>query len=316
MKRIVACTVLSLIICLSSYAEESSNNLPQYTPQALPSGSLSSVGSDSMGDLVRLWVEEFKSFQPKVALQVVARGSATAPAALIEGTADLGPMSRPMKDAEREEFIAAYGFEPTQIRTAYAAVAVYMPSAAPVNSLSVSQLEKIFTSDKEMTWGDLGVTGNYSKTPVMIFGLKAQPYLSSYFKQRVLRQNEFSKSLMSTVDNDSLYKAVLMNKGAIGFGHPTLNPADLPEGVKQVRVSKATGDTAFVPTLKAIKTGKYPLSRSLNIYVARQPGEAVDPVLKDFLSYVLSQQGQEVVKSQGLIPLNLDVVNTERRKLN
>ena len=311
----------------------SKSALPQYVPATLSSDSLTSVGSDSMDGLVRLWVDEYKKYQPTLKVQVVSRGSATAPAALIEGSADLGPMARPMKASERETFKSTYGFEPTQVRTAIAAVAVYVPKTNSLNQISFQQLEGIFadadtttptaaageTSTTELpkisaitSWSALNakVKGNDSIVPL---GQHPDTNLGTYFKQSVLSQRPYSQAVFGTADNESLFEALEMNPSGIGFGTPV--PAAQATGLKVLAVSKTAGSKAVLPSESQIVKGNYPLAKYLSIYVVREPGKGVEPALEDFLRFVLSEQGQKVVSAQGLTPLPASVVKEELAKL-
>ncbi len=301
------------VVALSSTAFAA--DLPEYQPGVLPEGSLTSVGSDSMGGLVNLWVESYKQAQPRVEVQVVSRGSATAPPALIEGSADLGPMARPFKSNERAEFIAAYGFEPTQIRSALAAVAIYAPVSNPLQSITIQQLEKVFSGGataEPQTWSSVSVEGKLASEPIMVFGQSTNQYLTGYFKQRVLLQKNFTDSLMTTSTYKALFTALSMNKNGIGYGNVR---DDMGDAVKMIAVQADASSKAYLPTLENITSGQYPLSRSLNIYVVREPGKSIDPALQDFLRFVLSKQGQEVVVRQGLIPLPASIVAEELAKL-
>src|SRR5213080_5101806 len=100
-------------------------SLPGYKAVSGVSGNLSSVGSDTLNNLMTLWAETFNKFYPNAKIQVEGKGSSTAPPALIAGTAQLGPMSRAMKGTEIDQFEKKYGYKPTQIRTAVDALAVF-----------------------------------------------------------------------------------------------------------------------------------------------------------------------------------------------
>lgn len=313
--------------------------LPDYVPAQIPTGALTSVGSDSMDDLVRLWVEEYKKYQPGISLSVVGHGSASAPSALIEGKADLGPMARPMKTLEREEFISKYGFEPTQIRTGLAAVGIYVSEENPLNSISIPELKRIFADESEGNgrrqapqWGELiGSPAKQAKSKIGLQGKSAfdtlsavalgRPtgtYLNAYFRQRVLLPADYAPWVLSTGSAKSMFEAINMNSGTIALGEMTTPPA----GVKLLAVSanqtsdgRNNGTTAVKPELPAIISGEYPLSRYLNIYIVRDPGEALDPALMDFLKFVLSKQGQKLVEAEGMIPLPANIAKEELAKL-
>ena len=284
-----------------------------------------------MGGLVNLWVEAYKKQQPGVKVQVVSRGSATAPAALIDGSADLGPMARPMKSFERESFVSKYGFEPTQVRTALAAVGVFVTKKNPMQNITFAQLDQLFSSNPQRepglnsganllagsTWGSLGVSGPFAQEEIFVLGQGKETWLGSYFRQRVMLQQEYTSRMMTTTDKASLIKAVAANPGTIGFAEiGDYDDKVLDKlGVRLMPVRRQQGERSYVPSQRNIVTGKYPLSRYLSIYVVNEPGESMDPALADLLSFILSKQGQEIVVAQGLLPLPASVLQDERRIL-
>jgi phosphate transport system substrate-binding protein len=149
---------------LAMAAVDVDKNLPHYTPVSGISGTIKSVGSDTLNNLMTLWSEDFKKAYPNVNTEVEGKGSATAPPALVQGTSQLGPMSRQMKGSEFDEFKKKYGYAPTPVKVAVDALGVFVNKDNPIESLSIDQLRQIFSIDgKEMTWGDLGLSGDWAK---------------------------------------------------------------------------------------------------------------------------------------------------------
>ena len=299
-------------------AQNSENGLPSYRPEPLAETRLTSVGSDSMGSLVRIWVEEYRKLQPEVSVQIASRGSATAAAALIEGSADLGPMVRPMKSNEREEFIAAYGFEPTQVRTALSAVTVYVAESNPIKSLNFAKLERLFGKKPErstqgiiQSWGELGVKSALKDTAIAKFRMTDDSPLSGFFRQQVLLQGEYQDGIALLPDNAEFCKLLAQTDNPLFVGPPNLNCP----GMRALAISKEQHEAAVLPTTQNIALEVYPLARYLHIYFVREPGELVDASLRDFLRFVLSKEGQAVVARQGLIPLTVGAVEEELSKL-
>lgn len=294
-------------------------DLPTYQPTAVDQQTLTSVGSDSMGGLMQVWVDTYRNSQPRVDLNVTSLGSATAPAALIDGVADIGPMARPMKDTERENFMSRYGFEPTQFRAALAGVAVYVSEKNPLSSITIDQLDSIYSADSKRhggvsltQWSNIGVSGSLGKQQILAIGRHKDSYAHSYFRQRVMLQSEFAKGVLETADSRSLLDTVAVNEAAIAFGEVV---ESMPKGVKMLAIAPAKGEQAVKPDVATMANGTYPLSRFLNVYVVRYPGKPVEPATADFLRFVLSQQGQQIVAKQGLTPLPAEVVMAERKKL-
>jgi len=176
--------------------------LPAYEKTSGVSGNLSSVGSDSLANLMTLWAEEFKKNYPNVNIQIQAAGSSTAPPAMTEGTANMGPMSRPMKDSEIQAFEEKYCYKPTAVPVAIDALTVFVHKDNPIKSLSIEQVDAIFSStrlcggDKDIkTWGDLGLTGEWANRPLQLFGRNSVSGTYGYFKEEALCKGDFKASV-------------------------------------------------------------------------------------------------------------------------
>src|SRR5208283_32620 len=151
-------------------------NLPAYRPATALSGSIKSVGSDTLGHEMTLWAKAFESLYPDVKIHVEAAGSATAPGALLEGGSQLGPMSRPMTAEESAAFEAKYGYKVSRFRVAVDALAVYVNKDNPIPCLTLPQVSGIFSSSRKApgsinvrTWGDLGLTGDWAGRPLALY---------------------------------------------------------------------------------------------------------------------------------------------------
>ncbi len=307
--------LLSVFFPSSARCEET---LPVYEPVPLKAESLTSVGSDSMDELVSLWVQTYKKYQPHVTIEVKSQGSASAPPALIEGSADFGPMVRPMTTPELEDFELKYGFKPTQIKTALVGLSVYVSKANPLNKISLKELDAIFSKNRERgassqltQWSQLGTGGEFGNNAIIPIGRPHNSYLTAYFRQRVLLQGDFLPEVASTADMNSMLQTIATNPGAIGFGDMNVSG----EGIKTLAVSENLEDKAFTPNLMTMLKEQYPLARFLSVYIVRFPGKALDEPTKDFLKFVLSHEGQKIVETQGFVPLPANVVNEERQKL-
>jgi len=313
MNQFLILAVSLLVIAPIAIAED----LPIYEPITLEEGTITSVGSDSMGGLMEYWVDAYKVRQAGVEVNIASRGSATAPVALIDGSADIGPMSRPMKKVEVVDFTTRYGFEPTQIKTSISAVAVYVSASNPLNEISIDELDAIYSKDLKRKqaqiseWGSLGVTGELKNSPISIFGRIDDSIPAYCFKQRALIQGEYVDAVSQIASADSLIEAVRLNKNSIGFGE-FIEP--LPEGVKVLAIKEAKDSQAIEPSLLAMSSTEYPLSRYLNFYFVKEPGKELDTATQDFLNFVLSKQGQKIVEKSGLVPLSKEALIAERAK--
>jgi phosphate transport system substrate-binding protein len=176
--------------------------LPVYEKTSGVSGNLSSIGSDTLANLMTLWAEEFKRVYPNVNVQIQAAGSSTAPPGLTEGTSNVGPMSRLMKDNEVEAFEKRHGYKPTPIAVAIDALAVFVHKDNPIEGLTIQQVDAIFSSTRTCghpnditAWGQLGLTGGWATRPLQLYGRNSVSGTYGYFKEHALCQGDFKNTV-------------------------------------------------------------------------------------------------------------------------
>ncbi len=293
-------------------------NLPEYHKTSGVSGNLSSVGSDTLANLMTLWAEEFKRLYPNVNIQIQAAGSSTAPPALTEGTANLGPMSRKMKPKEIAAFEKKYGYKPTAIRVAIDALAVFVHKDNPVKGLTIPQVDAIFSSTRKCgypeditRWGQVGLTGEWKNRPIQLYGRNSVSGTYGYFKKKALCKGDFKPTVNEQPGSASVVQSVASSLNAIGYsgvGYKTT-------GVRTVPLAKKAGKPYYDATPENAISGKYPLARFLYIYVNKHPNKPLPPLEREFLKMVLSKTGQQVVIKDGYIPLPAKVVERELKKL-
>ncbi len=280
--------------------------LPDYQKVTGVAGNLSSVGSDTLNNLMTFWAEGFRKKYPNVNIQIEGKGSSTAPPALIEGTAQIGPMSRAMKKDEIEAFEKKYGFKPTVIGVALDSLAVYVNKDNPVTALSLQEVDAIFSRTRKggspreiITWGEAGLKGVWAPQPISLYGRNSASGTYGYFKEKALFKGDFKDTVKEQPGSASVVLSVTEDKAGIGYsgiGYKT-------SGVKAIALSKAPGGTAYEPTYENVLEKKYPLGRMLYLYVVKKPNEPLPPLLREFITYVLSKEGQEVVVKDGYLPL-------------
>jgi len=291
--------------------------LPTYEKTSGVSGNLSSVGSDSLANLMTLWAEEFKKQYPNVNIQIQAAGSSTAPPAMTEGTANMGPMSRPMKDSEIQAFEEKYGYKPTAVPVAIDALAVFVHKDNPIKSLSIEQVDAIFSStrlcggEKDIkTWGDVGLTGEWASKPLQLFGRNSVSGTYGYFKEEALCKGDFKSNVNEQPGSASVVQSISSTLNAIGYsgiGYKT-------SSVRAVPLSKKGGE-AFEASEENALAGKFPLSRFFYVYVNKAPNQPLSPLDAEFVKLMLSKQGQEVVMKDGYIPLPAKVAEKAMKEL-
>ncbi|WP_341780705.1 PstS family phosphate ABC transporter substrate-binding protein [Ectopseudomonas mendocina] len=291
--------------------------LPTYEKTSGVSGNLSSVGSDSLANLMTLWAEEFKKNYPNINIQIQAAGSSTAPPALTEGTANMGPMSRPMKDSEIQAFEEKYGYKPTAIPVAIDALAVFVHKDNPIQSLTMQQVDAIFSStrlcgeDKDLrSWGDVGLSGEWASKPIQLFGRNSVSGTYGYFKEEALCKGDFKANVNEQPGSASVVQSISSTLNAIGYsgiGYKTSSVRAVPLVDKSGQVEEANETNAL--------SGKYPLARFFYVYVNKAPNQPLSPLDAEFVKLVMSRQGQEVVVKDGYIPLPSKVVERTMKEL-
>ncbi len=259
------------------------------TPQTRESSTLTLKGSDTMVILAQNWAQAFMKVNPGKVVQVSGGGSGTGVAALINGTADLANASRPIKDKERKQLRKRRGVEAQEFRVALDSLAVYVPAANKIEALSIPQLKKIFRGETK-NWKEVGG----EDMPIVLYSRENNSGTYAYFKEHVLDNEDFAATAQTLPGTAAVINAVSKDQGGIGYGGIAY-----AEGVRTVRVAPAEGQPAIEPTMENATGGQYPLSRYLNIYSA---GEA-QGIAKEYLDFVLSDEGQKVVEGVGYYPL-------------
>lgn len=312
--RILFWIVLS-ILTLPLWGVE---DLPKYERVSGVSGNFSSVGSDTLANLMTLWTEAFEKEYPNVKVQVQAAGSSTAPPALTEGVANFGPMSRKMKDKEVEAFETRFGYKPVGVRVAIDALAIYVHKDNPIQSLTIPQIDAIFSSTRRCgypedirTWGDLGLQGSWQTRPIQLYGRNSVSGTYGYFKQIGMCSGDFKNTVNEQPGSASVVQSVTASLNGIGYsgvGYRT-------SSVRAVPVAEVEEDDPVEVTLESAADGSYPLTRYLYVYVNKKPDTPLPPMELEFLKLVLSQTGQEVVEKDGYVPLSLKTVERELRRI-
>ncbi len=309
-RRSVALSTLCLAAALAwmgtAWAVELDPQLPAYKPVSGVSGNLKSIGSDTLNNLMTLWAEGFRSHYPGAKIEIEGKGSSTAPPALIEGTAQFGPMSREMKAKEIESFEKKFGYKPSVVRAAVDSLAVFVHKDNPVKCLSLQQIDAIFSKtrkgghDKDVTtWGDLGLTGEWANKPMSLYGRNSASGTYGYFKEVALFGGDYKDSVKEQPGSSAVVQGVASDKFAIGYSGVGYKTAD----VRTVPLSGAKGGQCFEANADNAYRGDYPLARFLYIYLNRNPREPLDPLRREFIKYVYSKEGQQVVLKDGFYPV-------------
>jgi phosphate transport system substrate-binding protein len=220
-----------------------------------------------------------------------------------------------MRATEIDQFEAKYGYKPTQIRTSYDALAIYVNKDNPLEKITLAQADAIFSKTRRRggkdakTWGDLGLTGDWAGRPISLYGRNSASGTYGFFKEHVLKTGDYKDSVKEQPGSASVVQGVTEDRFGVGYsgiGYKT-------SGVKALQLAEK--DQFFDGAYENVTSGKYPLSRFLFIYINKAPGKPLDPLVKEYMKLILSKEGQEVVVKDGYDPLPASIVAEELKKL-
>lgn len=299
-------------ILLFSFQTYSANH---YERRSGVAGKVVAVGSDTMANMMLLWAEEFEKIYPQANIEIDVTGSSTAPPALAEGVANIGVMSRAMKDSEIRRFEKNYGYPPTVLRVAIDAIAIFVEESNPLNGLTLKQIDGIFSSthycggrENIAKWAQLGVNFSQPHTPMQLFGRNSISGTHASFKLNALCDGDFKNTVNEQPGSASVVFSVASHQGAIGYA---------PVGYKMAGakvLSVGTDADSLIPlNPDTVSSGRYPFSRYLYLIVNKSPSQPFRSVEIEFLKFVLSKEGQDMVAKDGYFAVSEAIVN---RQLN
>ncbi|HTQ38463.1 MAG TPA: phosphate ABC transporter substrate-binding protein [Pirellulales bacterium] len=293
------------------------SHLPAYQQQSGEvSGDIKAIGSDTMINLMLLWSDGFKHYYPDVKAEVEGKGSSTAPPALINGMANFGPMSRDWKASEIDDFEKKFGYKPTSLVTSIDMLAVYVNKDCPLDSLTLEQLDAIFSATRKggygkdlVRWGDLGLKGEWADKPISLYGRNSASGTYQYFKEHALFGGDFKPKVAEQPGSSAVVNSIANDRYGIGYsgiGYKTPN-------VKALALDSGKG---LVPALpENAYNGKYPMTRPLWLSINYTPGSPLDPLRREFILYVFSQQGQRDVIKDGNLPVTAAMAEKQLAKV-
>jgi phosphate transport system substrate-binding protein len=316
-----ACAAAALFVTGAAYAQavKVDEAIGSYQKTSGVSGNLNSIGSDTLNNLMTLWAEGFQKAYPNVKIQIEGKGSSTAPPALIKGTAQIGPMSRAMKSSEEDEFEKTFGYKPTQVRVAVDALAVYVNKDNPIEKLTLEEVDAAFSNTRKCghgnpvdTWGQAGLDGNWAAKPISLYGRNSASGTYGYFKKVALCKGDYRNTVKEQPGSASVVQGVtedMYGMGYSGIGYKT-------SGVKTLSLAEKAGGEYYGTDAETVLSGKYPLSRYLYLYINKTPNKPLDPLVREFVKFVLSRTGQETVVKDGYLPISAKLVEQELAKLD
>ncbi|HSF04522.1 MAG TPA: phosphate ABC transporter substrate-binding protein [Methylomirabilota bacterium] len=319
-KRGIAAGVVALVLTAVVAAAQVKVD-PELVPYKVVggvSGNLSSVGSDTLNNLMTYWAENFQKFYPNAKIQIEGKGSSTAPPALIAGAAQLGPMSRPMKGSEIDQFERRYGYKPTPLRTAVDALAVFVNKDNPVKCLTIAQVDAMFSKSRRhgyrediRTWGQVGLTGEWASRPISLYGRNSASGTYGFFKEHTLKNGDYKDEVKEQPGSASVVQGATVDRYAVGYsgiGYATA-------GVRAVPLAEKEGGKCVEATADNAYAGTYALSRFLYVYINKAPGKPLDPLTREFAKLMLAKDGQADVVKDGYFPIPASIAKEELNKI-
>lgn len=293
--------------------------LPDYKAAQGVSGNISSIGSDTLNNLMTLWAEQFRKTYPNVNIQIQGAGSSTAPPALTEGTANFGPMSRLMKEQEVQGFEKKYGYKPTPVGVAIDALAVFVNKDNPIKGLTIAQVDAAFSATRRCgasqdakRWSDFGITATWGSRALQLYGRNSASGTYGFFKEKALCKGDFKNNVNEQPGSASVVQSVASGLNAIGYSGIGYKTA----GVRALPLAKNDKSPFIEASEENAISGKYPLARILYVYVNKAPNKPIGKIEMEFLKMVLSKSGQQIVIKDGYIAMPAKLAQQELAKLN
>jgi phosphate transport system substrate-binding protein len=314
----ILATALMMAAVAPAAGPELDPGLTKYAKVEGLRGTLNAAGSDTMLELQTLMAEDFRRLYPQVKIQVEGKGSSTAPPALVEGTVQLGNMSRAMKNQEVDAFEEEFGYPPTRLDVALDTLAVFVNKDNPLRSMTIEQVDAVFSKARKCgyamditTWGQLGLEGSWQTAPISLYGRNAASGTYGYFKDHALCKGDYKDSVKEQPGSASVVQGI--DKDPYGIGYSGIGYAT--SGVRALPISPADGQPAVAASAANAANGSYPLARFLHVYVNMAPGKPLDRLTEEFIRFMLSAEGQRVVAKAGFDPLDAQTAAEQLAKL-
>lgn len=328
------------------------SDLPEYKPEQQVSGTIRLMGSNYFSDsnLNDWWLAGFRKFHRNVNVEYKQYGGF---AGLLTGVADLTP-SRHITFDELQQFQRVFNHDPIEIAVVTGsydvpgwnyALAIVVNKDNPIAKLSINQLDGIFgasrvggyqgttwhpeiarnAAENIRTWGQVGLTGEWANKPINVYGYNLRYHIPRTFERLVFGGGDmWNENMVETANYadrngnivvEAKQVADLIDKDPYGIGYSTVS-ALTPRG-KAIAVSPRNGGPAIELTIDTVRSRSYPLFDEVYFYLNREPGKLVNPLIREYLRYILSREGQDAVQRDGkYLPLTAESAREQLKKLN
>ena len=308
--------MLSVFVGATAVSAQNAEQLPAYLRVASLKGTVVLSGSSAVATFARVWAVAFQRIYPGVAVNVVAKSSGAAAGDMTANPATVGMTSRAMNATERENYAKQHGEPPMEFRVAIDAVAVYVFKDNPLKSISIAQLERVFSATPKNNasierWSQLGLEGLWGQRPVTPIGFGSGRGAYEIMRELVLRGGDFNANVTAEPVSTSVVQAVGVDPGAIGYASVYYRTAR----TKVLPVESNPGELAY-PTESDAAGGKYPLSRYLYLYLGTPRVSGTDAAAREFLRFILSEEGQGIARASGAFAIPPPLAHSQRAALS
>src|SRR6266851_2116171 len=304
--------------------------VPGYTAGPPLTGALKGICSETFPDLMKLWIDGFRKYQPGVTIEVAPTGGGVGSKALANGEVDFAAVTREINPADEALFVKNYGYKPAEVAVvggsyrSYGftdALTLFVNKDNPIEHLSSQQLDAIYSKTRLRgakaaitTWEQAGLTGEWASKPIHAWGVKPWNGFEQFMRLRALKGGEWRDDLSYEKQVIPLPERVAADPLAIAYaGIAYIKPG---VGVKRIAVSENQNGPFLGGTFNEVASQAYPLARLMYFYVNRPPAKPIDPRIQEFLRYILSKEGQEaVVRDAIYTPLPTRVVTASLERL-
>ena len=330
MTRIFATSAFAVLLAGTHAYSQDLSPLPPYQPKRQVSGVIRIWGHgtrqvDYMGGLVQAWETGFKKIQLGVSFRNELNGDDSALGGVYTSAADLALLVREPLAIEDDGFEQALGYKPFGIRVAYGSVrtqhqapalVVFVHRSNPLARLTLAQLDGIFGADRRrgsppiLHWSDLGIEGAQGSRPIHLYGFGIGSSETQFFEKAVLKGSQkWNCNLHEFRDgNDGSEPAAVKIAAALakdpdGIAISTLEAID--PAIKPLDLGNDANGPYEMPDENGVRSGEYPLTRTVYFYFNRKLGNEIDATLKEFLDFVVSADGQALIdRPNSYLPLS------------
>lgn len=290
-------------------------NLPAYRRIGKLQGTVQLSGSSAVAPFARAWGGAFQRIYPNAAVNVIAKSSAAAVGDMAANPATVGMMSRAMNAAERDAYARQHGQAPTEFKVAIDAVAIFVFKDNPLQMITMPQLERIYAATPKtgpaiVRWEQIGLQGDWARREVRGIGFEAGRGAYELLRDLVLRGGDFRSDIAAEPVSTSVVQAVGVDAGAIGYASVYYRTAR----TRVLPLQSASGELAQ-PTEADASSGKYPLARYLYLYRGAPKGGAADLLAREFLRFVLSEEGQNATRASGAFAISAALARAQQTAL-